>query len=231
MPPLDVTALLSAVSRTVRTTERDGKPARVIAVARVFDTDIDDAWEALTLPDRVNRWFTPVTGDLRRGGRFQLQGNAAGTITACEPPRYFASTWEFAGETSWIDVRLDAQSDARTRLLLEHTALIKEPDEFWDQFGPGAVGVGWELGVLGLYLHLLDRAAAVREEGEAWAMSDDGKQFIAKVSDAWGEASIAGGTVAEHARAAAERTTAFYTGAAPSPHGNAADDDAKGDGS
>ena len=34
-------------------------------------------------------------------------------------------------------------------------------------------------------------------------------------SERWGEASIAAGTDAEAARAAAGRTTAFYTGAPP----------------
>jgi hypothetical protein len=42
-------------------------------------------------------------------------------------------------------------------------------DEFWVQFGPGAVGVGWDGDVLGLTLHLTDPAALPeREAVEAW---------------------------------------------------------------
>ena len=48
----------------------------------------------------------PVSGDLRLGGRFQLQGNAGGGITRCAPPRHLAVTWEFGGQVSWVDVRL-----------------------------------------------------------------------------------------------------------------------------
>jgi hypothetical protein len=42
--------------------------------------------------------------------------------------------------------------------------------------------------------------------------SDEGKRFYQLSSDAWREAAIAWGTDPEQARAAAERTTAFYTG-------------------
>ena len=55
--------------------------------------------------------------------------------------------------------RLRARGAARRRpgtesttLVLEHTAIV--PDEMWAQFGPGAVGVGWDGGLLGLSLHL-----------------------------------------------------------------------------
>jgi hypothetical protein len=83
----------------------------------------------------------------------------------------------------------------------------------WAQFGPGAVGVGWDHGVLGLTLHLAagarqpDRAAI-----EAWLASDDGRSFVPLASDWWAEASIAAGTDPGEARAAARRTTDAYTG-------------------
>jgi hypothetical protein len=51
------------------------------------------------------------------------------------------------------------------------------------------------------------------EAGMVWAASEDGKRLMALSSQGWGEASIAGGTDEAAARAAAERTTAFYTGA------------------
>ena len=38
----------------------------------------------------------------------------------------------------------------RPVLELEHTAVV--PEERWDQYGPGAVGVGWDQGLLGLAL-------------------------------------------------------------------------------
>ena len=31
---------------------------------------------------------SPISGDLRLGGRYQLQGNAGGEILVCEPPQH-----------------------------------------------------------------------------------------------------------------------------------------------
>jgi hypothetical protein len=42
--------------------------------------------------------------------------------------------------------------------------------------------------------------------------SDEGRRFMTLSSERWGEASVAAGTPADEARAAAQRTTAAYTG-------------------
>ena len=88
--------------------EHDGKPARVVVATRTYDTDADDLWDALTSPERIPRWFLPVEGDLKLGGRYQLKGNAGGTITRCEPPQALDVTWEFGGGMSWVTLRLGA---------------------------------------------------------------------------------------------------------------------------
>ena len=54
---------------------------------RRYDAAIEDVWDAVTDPDRLKRWFLPISGDLRVGGTFQLEGNAGGEILSCEPPR------------------------------------------------------------------------------------------------------------------------------------------------
>jgi hypothetical protein len=46
----------------------------------------------------------------------------------------------------------------------------------------------------------------------AWIASEEGRRFMTLSSGRWGEGSIAAGTDSTAARAAAERTTAFYTG-------------------
>jgi hypothetical protein len=38
----------------------------------------------------------PISGDLRVGGRYRLEGNASGTIERWDPPRSFAATWSAA---------------------------------------------------------------------------------------------------------------------------------------
>lgn len=212
MKKIDVSEVVGAVTRQVKNVEREGRPARAVVATRVYDTDINDAWDALTRAERIPQWFLPIEGDCRLGGRYQLQGNAGGVITVCEPPRHLAATWEFGGEVSWIDVRLESVSTNKTRLTLEHTAVID--DARWDEFGPGAAGVGWDLGLLGLYLHFASKGAVVIEEGQAWAAGDDGKIFQRLSSDDWCRASIVSGTDAAKARAAADRTTAAYTGGA-----------------
>jgi uncharacterized protein YndB with AHSA1/START domain len=179
-------------------------------LTRTYDTDIADLWDALTNAQRLPRWFLAVEGDLKPGGRYQLKGNAGGSIERCEPPSGLALTWEMRGEVSWVELRLAIESGERTRLTLVHTAPVSE---FWAQFGPGAVGVGWELGLMGLALHLLDPAA--RFDEAAFAASPQAKAFMTRSSEDWGEAAIAGGDDPEVARAAARATAAFYTGEPP----------------
>src|SRR5215813_14546632 len=108
--PLDVERHLGAVTRTVSELTRDSKPARCVTLTRLYDTTVDDLWDAVTNPERLPRWFLPVEGDLRLGGRYQLKGNASGQITTCDAPRVLNHTWEFGGQISWVQVRLNELS-------------------------------------------------------------------------------------------------------------------------
>jgi hypothetical protein len=208
---LDVASYIGAVTREVVGREHEGKPARVVVASRSYDTTPEDLWDALTTAERIPRWFLPISGELKLGGRYQLEGNAGGTITACERPRQLSVTWEFGGGTSWVNVSLAAKG-AGTLLELEHIALIAGGEPFWDQFGPGAVGVGWDLTLIGLALHLASGAAVDKAEFAAWSASDEGKAFAAQSSDGWRRASIAYGTDEAAANAAAAQTTKFYQG-------------------
>jgi len=98
----DIAGLIGAVTREVTGREHDGRPARVVRASRTYDTTMDDVWDAITNAERIPRWFLPVSGDLRLGGRYQLRGNASGEITGCNPPRYLSLTWEFGGEVSFL---------------------------------------------------------------------------------------------------------------------------------
>lgn len=208
----DIAAIIGAVTREVRDLDYEGRPAKMVVASRAYDTDIDDLWDAITNAERIPRWFLPVSGELKLGGRYQLQGNAGGTITRCEPPRALSVTWEMFGALSWVNVTLRSEGAERTLLELQH---IAHPEAHWDQFGPGAVGVGWELGLLGLARHLDAPAAARPPEGDpAWMASAEAKRFIALSSKDWGEAAVRGGEDVAHAREAAERTRKFYSGEA-----------------
>lgn len=206
---IDITEHLGAVGRRVRSAERDGRPVRILAAERTYHTSVEDLWDAITRPERIPRWFTPVTGDLRPGGRFQLEGNAGGDIVRCEPPRHLSLTWEFGETLSWVEVRLSPVPEGRARLELEH---IAPDDDHWRAFGPGAGGIGWEMAFMGLALHVSGAPPVDPEEAMAWMGSEEGHAFIRESSEGWGEAHTASGASPEEARAAAARTAAAYRG-------------------
>lgn len=204
----DIIDQVNAVHREVGGGKLGTEEARTVLLRRSYDAEIDDVWDALTSPDRIGRWFLPVTGDLRLGGNYQFAGNAGGEILVCEPPRRVRATWLF-GEMppSEVEVRLSPGADGQTDFELEHIAVV-DPD-MWSQFGPGAVGVGWDGAVLGLALHL--RGATISPaEAEAWQKSPEARDFMTRCSEAWGVAYRAAGATADEAAAAVAGTTAAY---------------------
>jgi uncharacterized protein YndB with AHSA1/START domain len=206
---IDVAHHISTVERRVGRRTLPAGEARTVTIARVYPTSPEDLWDACTNAERLSRWFLPVSGDLRLGGRYAFAGNASGTIERCEPPRIVAATWEYGGQTSWIELTLTPEPGGGSRFSLDHIAHVD--DEIWAQFGPGAVGVGWDGGVLGLTLHLGDGEPPSRAAIDAWVASAEGRAFNRRSSEAWGEADIAAGTDPGEARAAATRTADAYT--------------------
>jgi uncharacterized protein YndB with AHSA1/START domain len=205
--------VFGAELRRVEDREHLGKPAIVALAARTYDTSVDDLWTALTTPQRLIRWFGSVEGDLKLGGRYKIQGNAEGSITRCDPPRALDLTWEFGGGTSWVTVRLTPEGQ-KARLTLEHIAHREGiGEDHLKKFGPGAVGIGWDLWLHGLGQHLTDPAFAVDPAtAEAWLLSTEGRAFVRGSGDAWCAAHAASGADPEEARAQSERTITFYTG-------------------
>ena len=208
---IDSGNVLGSVTRTVRNFEKDGKPASTVTLTRLYDTNVDDLWDALTNAQRIPRWFLPIEGDLKLGGKYQLKGNAGGTITACKPPRQFAATWEFGGAVTWIEFKVAADR-GKARMTLEHTAIL---DDHWNQFGPGAVGIGWDLAVMGLGRHLATGASADHAAAEAWMGSPNGKEFMTQSGEFWRTAHVVSGADPTSAKERSDRTIAFYRGEIP----------------
>lgn len=196
------------VVREVRSTTRDGLPTRTVVARRTYGTDQADLWQALTDPERIPRWFLPVTGDLTEGGRYQVEGNAGGVVERCAAPESFAVTWEFGPMVSWLTVSLRPAADG-TELELVHEAPA-DPGT-WTRFGPGAVGVGWDLALVGLGVHLATGAPVDPATGVAFATSPAGVVFVEHAAGGWAEAAISDGDPAGEARAAGAATVAFYT--------------------
>src|SRR4051812_30186331 len=204
----DLIAELERVRRAVGSQTAADGPAHVVELRRVYDAPVADVWDVCTNPERIPRWFLPVAGDLRLGGRFQLEGNAGGEITECQPPRRLAVTWEFGGDVSLVTVDLAPVEDG-TELRLRH---VVGDNDHWATYGPGAVGVGWELALLGLALHL--RTGASADEARDFASGAEGQAFMRRSAAEWGAAHAASGAPDETASEAAARTSAAY---APDP--------------
>jgi uncharacterized protein YndB with AHSA1/START domain len=213
---MDVDAEARAIERSVGQRSMPAGEAHTVALQRTYDAPVEEVWDALTDPQRIVRWFLPITGDLRLGGTYQLEGNAGGKILRCEPPHSLLVTWAMGEDTgaSQVEVRLSPAGEGKTLLRLDHAAVV--PPEMWAEYGPGAVGVGWDLGLLGLGLHLLDPSATKPEGAES---SPEVRQFILRSSAAWGAALAVTGADRAQVEKAVANTTAFY---APDPEADPA---------
>jgi uncharacterized protein YndB with AHSA1/START domain len=202
---IDIASQLKAISRQVErqpTADGAGELVRVL-LRRSYDTPVEDVWDAVTDPDRMKRWFLPVSGDLRVGGNFQLEGNAGGQILACEPPRLLRVT--FGDPNSIVELRLTAQGDGDTVLELEHTVPIEIA-----QSGAGAmwVGPGWDGALLGLGLFLGGEAVG---DPVAAANSPEAQAFSKESVRAWAAVVEDSGTAtAEQLAAATEVSLAQF---------------------
>ena len=206
----DPIAAAGLVTREIRTGSRDDAPTKVAIARRTYPTDQDDLWDAVTNPERIPRWFLPISGEVEIGGRYQLEGNAGGTVERCDEPDSFAVTWEMGPMVSWLTVNLSPADGGGTTLELVHEAHV-DPD-LWSQFGPGAVGVGWDLALaLGLGLHLESGAQVDPETAATYTLSPDGVAFVRAAAAGWADAAAADGDDPATAHAAAEATVAFYT--------------------
>jgi len=194
---IDIASQINAIDRKVeRLPAADSVGERVsVVMRRSYDAPIGDVWDAVTQPDRIKRWFMPISGELRAGGSFQLEGNAGGEILSCEPPSLLRVT--FGGPTSIVELRLTPQGDGETMVELEHTVPIEMA-----QSGAGAlyVGPGWDGALLGLGLFL--RGDAVGDPVAA-ANSTEAQEFSKQSVSAWAAVVKDSGTATPEQLAAA----------------------------
>lgn len=205
---------LNAIHRAVGHQPATGGAAGVrVALRRSYPAQVEDVWNAATDPDLLKRWFLPISGDLRTGGRFQLEGNAGGEILRCEPPRLLTVT--FGSETSVLHLRLSAEvgpggeRDGATVLELEHVVPLEMAGS---TAGALYVGPGWDGGLLGLSLFLRGEVA---EDPVAAANSAEAVEFSLQSVQAWTAAIEASGTAtADEISEAAEIALAQFGGGA-----------------
>lgn len=113
------------VDRTLATREIPAGEARSAIFRRIYDAPVEDVWDACTDPERLRRWFGPVSGDFREGGHYVV-AMAKGQILRCEPPRVL--TLEWAGDdpenpSEQVELRLQPAAEGGTVFELEHSTI------------------------------------------------------------------------------------------------------------
>jgi len=101
--------------------------ARVAVFTRTYETTVEDLWDACTNPERLRRWYVPVTGELRLGGAFQQVNMGSGTIVLCERPRLLRLS--LGGGADEIELRLaDGPEVGTATLELQHATTLDSHD-------------------------------------------------------------------------------------------------------
>ncbi|MFT7835684.1 SRPBCC family protein [Saccharothrix sp. BKS2] len=121
---------------------------------RVYSAPIDEVWSAITDPDRITRYFLPVSGDLREGGSFSIEMNADGEILKCDAPNLLRVTWSYEGSIpDEVEIRLK-EVEGGTQLELEHASVRDVLVSSDPKTGDYGVGAGWEAPLKYLGKHL-----------------------------------------------------------------------------
>jgi uncharacterized protein YndB with AHSA1/START domain len=198
---MDIADIINKAHREVTTMA----PPSVL-IRRQYPASAEDVWSACTEPDRLRRWFLPVTGEQTVGGRYQLEGNAGGEILHCAAPTLLHVTWGMGdGPASEVRLTLTALDAETTELTLEHRR-VGDP-EFWAKYGPGSVGTGWDLILYGL---AADLDGVDLSDRESWTRTQEYAEFVRASTRAWAAAHEKAGAGADEAGSAAEETLRFF---------------------
>jgi uncharacterized protein YndB with AHSA1/START domain len=128
--------------------------ARVAVFTRTYPTTVADLWDACTNPERLSRWYVPVTGDLRIGGRFEQTNMGSGIIVACDPPHLLKLS--LGDGVDEIELRLSPSADGETSVLELQHATTLDSHEIGGQMYDAifCMGGGYYPRLLALDLHL-----------------------------------------------------------------------------
>lgn len=128
-----------------------------IRVEDVYDTGIDDLWDACTTPERLARWIADVSGDLRVGGTIHASFTSSWTgpvrIEECDRPHHLLLTMEpGTDDEGELEAWLTEEGD-KSRLVVEERGLPLDKLHFY--------GAGWQA-------HLEDLGRSLAQEPSVW---------------------------------------------------------------
>lgn len=198
----DLIAHLADVHRSVSREPADAGEVVRVTMKRTYATDPADLWEALTDPERIARWFMPISGELKEGGHFQLEGNAGGDILTCDRPSTLRTT--FGDPSSIVQLTLAATGAEQTELTLDHTVPIAMAGSV---AGALFVGPGWDGAFLGLGMHV-----AGEEIGDPAEMANSPEliPFTRESIELWTSTVRAAGVTDEELEGALQMTNAQF---------------------
>jgi uncharacterized protein YndB with AHSA1/START domain len=128
--------------------------ARVAVFTRIYPTTVEDLWDACTNPERLRRWYVPVTGDLHVGGSFQQVNMGSGRIVVCDAPRLLKLS--LGGGADEIELRLSpGPQSSTTTLELQHATTLDSHNiggQMYDAIF--CMGGGYYPRLLALHQHL-----------------------------------------------------------------------------
>ncbi len=132
----------------------------VVRVEDVYDTGIDDLWQACTVPERLARWIGRVDGNLSEGSTVQAVFTSTWTgavkIETCDAPHHLLLTMEpGTDDQTQVEAWLTTE-DTRTRLVVEERGLPTDKLHFY--------GSGWQVHLEDLG-RSLDAGGSVHLEG------------------------------------------------------------------
>lgn len=193
--------------RTVRAGHLQGQEATTVKLVTELHAPIDQVWTAVSEASSISTWFVPVTGELQRGGSYELEGNASGQILDCDAQRSFRISWVMGrGPYSEMELKVTPVGPSLTMLEIDHIAVV-DP-QMMETYGPGSVGVGWDLTLLSLKQFLQGVPSGL---GHAPSPAESAP-LITSSSESWAKAWSVLGVDPEKAAQAAANTTALYTG-------------------
>jgi len=128
-----------------------------VRVEDVYDTDIDDLWEACTTPERLARWIAEISDDLEVGGTvhatFTSTWTGPGRIEICQRPHHLQVLMQpGTDDETQLEAWLTQEGD-KTRLVVEERGLPRDELPFY--------GTGWQA-------HLEDLGRALAGKSSEW---------------------------------------------------------------